>query len=280
MSLLLALASSLFYGSADFLGGLATRRARVLPVVVLSQAAGIAVLAVAMPLLHATPTAADLWWGAAAGITGGVGVALLYHALALGPMSVVAPVTAVCGIAVPVVVGLALGERPGASALAGVLVAVVAIILVSREPAPADGGKRGAISRGVWIALAAGIVIGIFYVCLARTGSRAGLWPLLVARLVSVTFFAASAGIRRESLKPGRSAWPVILAAGVLDMVANVLYLLAVRGGMLSIVTTIASLYPAVTVVLASLVLHERLRAAQVVGLACAGLAVALISAG
>ncbi|HET6764212.1 MAG TPA: DMT family transporter, partial [Longimicrobiaceae bacterium] len=156
----------------------------------------------------------------------------------------------------------------------------VAIILISREPGPADGGTRPGISRGVWIALAAGIVIGVFYVCLSRTGTRAGLWPLLAARVVSVSFFALSGLVRRESLNPGRSAWSVIVGAGVLDMLANVLYLLAVRGGMLSVVTTLASLYPAFTVLLAAVVLREKVRPAQFAGLALAGVAVALITAG
>jgi drug/metabolite transporter (DMT)-like permease len=279
---LLALASSLFYGSADFLGGLASRRSAVLPVVVVSQAAGLAVLALLVPLLPAAhPTAAALAWGAAAGLTGGAGVALLYRALAIGPMSVVAPVTAVCALSVPVVVGLGLGERPGAVALAGVLAAVAGIVLISREPGSGEGeGRAGGISRGVWYALASGVVIGVFYVCLARTGTSAGLWPLLVARAVSVSLFAALGFVRRQRVVPPRDAMRVVLASGVLDMLANVLYLLAVRGGMMSIVSPLASLYPAATVVLAAVVLRERLRRSQAIGLACAAAAVALITAG
>jgi drug/metabolite transporter (DMT)-like permease len=279
MFLLLALASSLVYGSADFLGGLATRRSPVLPVVALSQAAGLAVLLVAMPFLPSHATHADLAWGAAAGLTGGVGVSLLYHALAIGPMSVVAPVTAVCSISVPVVVGLALGERPGVRALAGVVLAAAAIVLISREPTPHDATSPAArISRGVWVALVAGVVIGFFYVCLSRTGPTAGLWPLLTARGVSVTLFAGAALVGGRSLLPVRAALPAVLGSGVLDMIANVLYLLAVRGGLLSIVSTLASLYPAATVVLAAIVLRERLRAQQLAGLACAAVAVVLIT--
>jgi drug/metabolite transporter (DMT)-like permease len=283
VSVLLALLSSLFYGSADFLGGLASRRAPVLAVVVTSQAAGFAVLALVMPLLPAAhPTHAEIAWGAAAGATGGLGVALLYRALALGPMSIVAPVTAVSALSIPVVVGLALGERPGAVALAGVLVAVAAIVLISREPESitAGGSRASRVSRGVWIALAAGVVIGVFYVCLARTSSAAGLWPLLVARAVSVTLFAAAGLLRRERVIPGAGAWLVVLAAGVLDMLANVLYLLAVRGGLMSVVSPLASLYPAATVLLAALVLRERIHRVQAFGLGAAAVAVALITAG
>ncbi|MDB4949721.1 MAG: conserved rane protein of unknown function [Gemmatimonadetes bacterium] len=280
MSVILALAASLFYGSADFLGGLATRRAPVLGVVVLSQAAGLALLLAALPLLPAAaPTHADLAWGMAAGVTGGTGVALLYRALALGPMSVVAPVTAVCAIAVPVLVGLGLGERPGPWALAGVLVAVAAIVLISREPPTADEARRG-ISLGVWLALASGVVIGAFYVCLSRTSTAAGMWPLVMARTVSAALFVGTALARRQPALPPRGAVPIVVLSGVLDMGANVLYLLAVRGGMLSVVSTLASLYPAATVMLAAIVLRERLRGAQAVGLAFAAVAVALITAG
>jgi drug/metabolite transporter (DMT)-like permease len=278
MHLLVALASSLVYGSADFLGGLATRRSPVLPVVAVSQAAGLVVLALAMPLIPAHATHGDLAWGAAAGLTGGIGVALLYHALAIGPMSVVAPVTAVCSIAVPVLFGLGLGERPGARALGGVLLAAFAIVLISREP-PKEGAAPGSgISRGVWIALVSGVIIGLFYVCLSRTRTQAGLWPLLMARAVSVTLFVGAGIVGRKALLPTRAAIPLVLGSGVLDMLANVLYLVAVRGGMLSIVSTLASLYPAATVVLAALVLRERLRGQQLAGLACALIAVVLIT--
>jgi drug/metabolite transporter (DMT)-like permease len=283
VSVLLALAASLLYGSADFLGGLASRRSAVLPVVVTSQAAGLAALALMMPLLPAThPTAAALAWGAAAGVTGGAGVALLFRALAIGPMSVVAPVTAVSALSIPVVVGLGLGERPGALALVGVLVAVAGIVLISRAPGSDSSpvGDAGGLSRGVWIALAAGVVIGVFYVCLARTGTSAGLWPLLVARAVSVALFASLGAVRRQRVVPPASAMRVVLASGVLDMLANVLYLLAVRGGMMSIVSPLASLYPAATVVLAAAVLRERLHRSQAMGLACAAVAVALITTG
>ncbi|HEX8693093.1 MAG TPA: EamA family transporter [Longimicrobium sp.] len=281
MAYLLALASSLFYGAADFLGGLAARRTATLPVVVVSQLAGLLLLLAVMPLLApAAPAGTDLAWGAAGGVAGGVGVGLLYHALSISAMSVVAPVTAVCAIAVPVVAGLALGERPGAGALAGVGLAAVAIGLISREPAPDRPVLLGATGRGVLLALAAGLAIGAFYVALERTAPAAGLWPLVAARATSVAMLAAVALAARRRLRPDRGALRIILAGGALDMLANLLYLLAVRQGLLSVVAPLASLYPAATVLLAWIVLGERLHWFQGLGLAFAALAIALITGG
>jgi drug/metabolite transporter (DMT)-like permease len=281
MAILLALTSSLCYGAADFMGGLASRRTATFPVVVISQLVGLllvgAVLAVMRP---AAPAGADLAWGAVGGVAGGIGVALLYHALSISAMSVVAPVTAVCAIAVPVVAGLAFGERPGAAALAGVVLSAFAIALISREPAPDRPVLLGVSGRGVVLALLAGLAIGAFYVALERTGPDAGLWPLLSARASSVAMLTAAALATRRTLRPDRSALPMILGAGVLDMLANLLYLLAVQRGMLSIVAPLSSLYPAATVLLAWIVLRERLFGFQMAGLAGAVVAIALITAG
>ncbi|MFL5539363.1 MAG: DMT family transporter [Longimicrobiaceae bacterium] len=281
MAYLLALASSLFYGAADFLGGLAARRTATFPVVVVSQLAGLVLLLIAMPLLPAAaPTGADLAWGAAGGVAGGVGVGLLYYALSVSAMSVVAPVTAACAIAVPVVAGLALGEHPGAGALAGVGLAAVAIGLISREPAPDRPVLLGATGRGVLLALVAGLAIGAFYVALERTAPAAGAWPLVAARSASVAMLAAVALLARRRLRPDRGALPIILAGGALDMLANLLYLLAVRQGLLSVVAPLASLYPAATVLLAWIVLGERLHWFQGLGLAFAAVAIVLVTGG
>src|SRR5918992_5342815 len=140
MVYLLAIASAVFYGAADFTGGLTTRRAGTIPVVLLSQASGLVLLALILPLLpSASPTRPDLLWGAAAGLTGGIGVALLYRALAIGTMAVVAPTTAVCAVTIPVVVSVVLGERPPPLAILGIVLGVISIVLVSRQTAPADG---------------------------------------------------------------------------------------------------------------------------------------------
>lgn len=279
MSHALAVMASIAYGAADFLGGLATKRgSTVFSVVVVSQAVGLVLVLLALPFLPpSSPTVLDLAWGAAGGLAGGIGLALLYRGLSTGMMTVVAPVTAVCAVIVPVAVGVALGERPDTPAVVGILLAVLAIGLISRT-SPGEGEKRAA--TGLPTAIASGVAIGIFLVCLERTRPSAGLWPLVPARVVSVSLFALAALISREKLLPRRDSVTTVIGGGALDMLANVLYLLAVRQGSLSIVATLTSLYPATTILLARLVLRERLRLLQGVGVACAALAIVLIVSG
>jgi len=278
VALVLALLSAAFYGTADFLGGLAARRATALAATVMAQGAGLVLVAVALPLFPAQPpSAAGALWGIAAGLTGGVGVALLYYGLAVGRVSVVAPVTAVCSITVPVLVAIGIGERPGALALGGIGVAIASVALISRHDDPA-GEARGQ-DRSLAIALVSGVAIGAFLVCLARAGNASGLWPLLIARAVSTLALAAAARLARVRIAIPRAVLPVAVACGALDVVANALYLIAVSDGSLGLVATLASLYPASTVLLARVVLGERLRPVQSVGLACAAVAVVLITA-
>jgi drug/metabolite transporter (DMT)-like permease len=283
---LLAIGSAVFYGAADFTGGLTTRRASTIPVVLISQATGLALLALILPLLpHASPARADLLWGAAAGLTGGIGVALLYHALAIGTMAVVAPTTAVCAVAIPVVVSVLLGERPVPLAIAGIALGMVSIVLVSRQqggsqPPHGEPALPRGRQSGVGTALASGIAIGLFLLSFAQTRSGAGMWPLLVARLVSVTLFAVMAVAGGRSIRMAARVTALVLVAGAMDMLANALYLLATRQGALSIVVTLSSLYPASTVLLARIVLGERLQPWQITGVGCALAAVVLIVSG
>jgi len=272
---LLATLSAVFYRAADFTGGMVTRRVAAIPVVLLSQATGLVMVAVILPMLSTeTPRAADLWWGAGAGLAGGVGVGLLYHALAIGTMSVVAPTTAVAAVAIPVITSIAMGERPGPLALAGILLGIAAIALVSRQTLHTPTTAR---SSGLGVALAAGVAIGLFLLALAQTRAASGLWPLLTARLASVTLFAVVAMVRRRSLRmPARLA-ALAVGGGALDMLANTLYLLAAQLGPLSPVATLSSLYPASTVLLARAVLGERLNRWQTAGVAAALVAVLLI---
>jgi len=276
---LLAVLSSITYGTADFLGGLATRRhANLVAVVVVSQAAGLILLLLALPLLPAaSPAARDLLWGAAGGLAGSIGLALLYRGLAIGVMSVVAPVTAVCSLVLPVAAGLFMGERPARMAVVGVLLAIVAIVLISRT---GQGEEARRATTGLPVAIASGIVIGVFLVCLERTGPLAGLWPLVPARAVSILLFTLAGLVRRDALVPGRVAMPLVVGGGALDMAANVLYLVAVRQGPLGLVATLVSLYPASTLLLARMVLGERLRLVQHAGVACAAVAIVLIVSG
>lgn len=277
MAYVLALLSAGCYGAADFTGGLATRRAAALLVVLVSQACGLVLVTLALPLLPAaTPHPADLWWGAAAGLAGGIGVALLYRALATGTMSIVAPTTAVTAVALPVVTSIALGERPGGLVVVGILIGILAIVLVSRQ----TGTTPATQSSGVGPALSAGVAIGIFLLALAQTRREAGMWPLLSDRIASVTFFVIVMAVGRHALRMPLSLAALAIGGGALDMTANALYLVAVRIGPLSPVVTLSSLYPASTVLLARAVLGERLSAWQTAGVASALLAVVLIVGG
>jgi uncharacterized membrane protein len=280
----LALLSAGCYGAADFTGGLATRRAAAIPVVLLSQACGLVLVALALPLLPpAAPRSADLWWGAVAGLAGGIGVALLYRALAIGTMSVVAPTTAVTAVALPVLSATALGERLEWLVTVGIVLGIVSIVLVSRQsahPPLRPSAPHSTRPSGVAPALVAGIGIGVFLLALAQTHREAGMWPLLTDRIASVAFFAIAAAAGRRSLRMPLSLAALAIGGGALDMTANALYLLAVRIGPLSPVVTLSSLYPASTVLLARAILGERLSPWQATGVVTALGAVALIVSG
>src|SRR4051812_4468358 len=207
----LALLSAILYGAADFVGGLTSRRASTLPVVLVSQLSGVVVVLILLPLLpEASVLRSDAGWGAAAGLAGGLGVALLYRALAIGTMSVVAPTTAVCAVAIPVAVAIVLGERPSTTALAGMAMALVAIVLVSQSTAPASApSHRRHSSEALLLAVASGAAIGVFYLTLARTSRDAGLWPLLAARGASAVLFAIIAfGSGHGALRMPRAVLP------------------------------------------------------------------------
>ncbi len=283
MYALLALSSAVLYGAADFVGGLTTRRANTIAVVVVSQLAGLVLLALTVPFLPAaSPSSGDFTWGAAAGLMGGSGVALLYKALAIGTMGMVAPTTAVCAVAIPVVAGVLLGERPAPLATAGIALAMAAIVLVSQQPAGSSANSVPSRSRfhlppGLALALLSGVAIGLFFLALARTSGSAGMWPLVAARTTSVTLFALIALVGGYSLRLRAPVGAMSAGGGVLDMLANVLYLVATRYGALTIVVTLSSLYPASTVVLARVVLGERLSRVQQAGIVCALAAVAMI---
>lgn len=280
MFILLALASAATYGAADFLGGLASRRAGTIAIVVLSQLAGLIALVLMLPFLPAsTPARGDWLWGAAAGVAGGTGVALLYRALAIGTMAVVAPITAVCAVTIPVAAAIAFGERPAPVTMGGIVLAVIAIVLVSQPHAAPDatGETQRIRARGVATAFASGVAIGLFFLALARTNSEAGMWPLVAARGTSFGLFGAIALMWRLPLRMTGGVARIAVGGGVLDMLANLLYLLATRLGPLSVAVTLSSLYPASTVLLARTVLGERLSPRQVAGIVCALVAVILI---
>jgi drug/metabolite transporter (DMT)-like permease len=276
VTVVLALASALVYGSADFLGGLASRRVAAVVVTLLSQCAGLFSLFLVLGFMQGDGfDGTDAAWGALGGLCGAVALVCFYWALATGAMSVVAPLTAVVSAIVPVVTGLALGERPGALAFVGIALALPAIALISRE---ADDAPPPASRLVVPAALAAGLGFGFFFVALARTSADSGLWPLVGARAASITLLSAVVLVRRPSLAVPPPVRPMVLVAGVFDTLANALYLAAANRGLLSVVAVIAALYPASTVVLARVVLGERVRRWQVGGFALAAVAVSLVA--
>ena len=278
MAVLLALATSVVYGAADFLGGLAARRAHALVVVAVSQLAGLAlVLALAAPA-GGSAGPADLAWGACAGAAGALALTLFYRALAEGAMSVVAPITAVCAAAVPVVAGFALGDVVSAPALAGVILAPPAVGLVASE-----GGLRGLRGlrmerRSLLGALVAGSGFGVVFLLLHQTSPGSGLWPLVAARIMSAVVLGTVLVTRRIPVRVPATTLPLVVAAGVFDMGANVLFLLAVRMGQLSVVGVLSSLYPVSTVILATVLLRERMSRVQLAGVGGCAVAVALIA--
>jgi drug/metabolite transporter (DMT)-like permease len=279
MPFFLAGFASLSFGVADFLGGLATRRAAAVSIVVTSQLIGGTGLLVAAWVVGGEVALAREWaWGAGAGLAGAVGVVLLYHALATTRMSVTAPVTAVFGTASPVVFGIAAGERPEALAWIGIVVGVGSILLIARTPPEDDPALRG----GFWPVLygtVAGLAFGLFGILISRTASESGLWPLVSARSASIGVLVLVAVLlgRPVIAESGRglAAW-----AGILDMAANVMYLVAVRQELLSLITVIMAMYPAATVGLARVVLRERIQRIQILGLGLGAGALVLIVLG
>lgn len=296
MAIVLGLLVALFYGSGDFFGGLAAKRTPAITVVIGSfgLSAVLVALTTGIWLLVGTPptpSTADLWLGVAVGLTGPAAVGLLYRGLAMGRMSVVAPTTAVVAAIVPLVWALADGERPSPVALLGVAIALVAIVLVAGAPEHVDHPDDAAaapLSKVIPPAVASGLGFGAVFVLLGSTSSDAGLWPLLVSRPLSVVvtscvafFVLTGPGERRiGAIVPARAAWATVAGAGILDVSANALYLAATNTGLLSIVAVLSSLYPAATVVLARVVLDERLHRVQVLGLALAAGGIAAMATG
>jgi drug/metabolite transporter (DMT)-like permease len=276
MSVVLAGLAALFYGAADFSGGFAARKGPLLPVLVISQAAG-ALLAVAFLLMSgdALPATSDLAWGAAAGVAGALGLALLYQGIARSLVALVSPMAALVGAAIPVAFGVLSGERPSAAALAGAAICVPAILLLSWERTGAFDRKT--VRTSLLYGLLAGVGIGGFFIALAHTSRGSGLWPVLAARASSITLLLAAAAVSRQRIAVSRASASPTLVAGLTDMAANVLFLLATRAGLLSLAVIVSSLYPAPTVLLARVFFREHIPPARALGLALAIAGIALI---
>jgi uncharacterized membrane protein len=275
IALLLALGSSLAYGCADFLGGLGARKAHVLRTVMVAAPASLAAELLLWPLLGASFGSGTLAWGAASGVASAAAFALLYRTLAIGPMNVLSPVTALVSAALPVTVGLVQGERLTAAGLVGLPLALLAVVLVS---AGHGAGPARPSRTALLLAFGAGAAIALQLIFLHQAPSDSGVAPLITGRAVSSAVTLAAAGLLRRRLGPQRPAYAMSAAAGVLDSVANLLFLLAARSGDLTVVAVITALYPAGTVLLARGVLAERIHRGQLVGLGTAAVAVSLLA--
>jgi len=284
LAVALGLGSSLCWGLADFFGGLQSRKRAMLAVLLVSQAVALALLLpVAFALADDGPSAAAVGWAALGGCAGVIALAAFYRGLAIGTMSVVAPISAT-GAAVPVLVGLAEGERPGVLQVVGMAAALAGVILASRESEPAEdlGAEHRAAGRAaVGLALVAAAGFGTFFVGVARASATAEVpWVIVISRSCSLVLVLIAALVARPDLPRDAASFGALAVIGVLDLGANGLFAIATTEGLLSVVAVLGSLYPAVTVVLARLVLAERVSRLQEVGVAMTLAGVVAISAG
>ena len=268
-----ALAASLTWGAGDFSGGLATRRAQVLSVVVGAYAVGLIMLiALALVWSEPFPTTLDLMWGSVAGLAGAVGLVAFYQALAVGRMGIIAPIAAMLSAALPVLFGAFFEGLPRPLQLIGFVLALIAVGLISGL-----GVVKGR-PKGFGLALLAGLGFGSFFILISRVSNGAVFWPLAAARLSSLLFLLAVVLIRRQKVLPEKSVWPVVFLAGALDVAGNVFFVLATHAGRLDVAAILSSLYPAVTVLLATIILKERVTRLQAIGIFVALVAIPLIS--
>lgn len=278
MAVLLALFSSLSWGTADFLGGLASRRVGSLRVLSVSYpAGGVLITLLALLFVPGVLSGDAVVVGIASGVVGAIGMGLLYAALSRGQMGIVSPITAVLSGAIPVVVGVLLGETLSTLAFAGIVTAGLAVILVSREPGP----HKKTPTHAIVLAVASGMAIGGYLSILGTAPEDSGIWVATVGRWFSsaLVIVALVATLHRTCGSPSAAfPWGLALAAGALDALANAVFQLAAQRGLLAIVAVIGSLYPAATVVLARYLLHERLSRVQVIGVLLALCAAAVLA--
>jgi len=276
MAVVLGLLTAVFFGSGDFAGGLATKRTSVLNVVGFSHLVGLAGTLLLLPIFASEFSVEALTIGALAGGLGGIGVALLYRGLARGPMSVIAPLTAITSAAVPTTWGVLGGESLSPAGWAGVLLALIAIGLVS---SPAESDSEPVTARAVGEALIAGACFGAMFIAFDAAPEDGAPWPVVGARLLTTTsLLGFMLLVRRDQIGSAVTAKLPILLAGLLDTGSNLLFLIATQLGDLSIVAVLSSLYPAFTVLLARVLLDERISRAQLGGLATALVATTLIA--
>jgi drug/metabolite transporter (DMT)-like permease len=275
----LGLSASLSWGVADFLGGIQSRRMPVVAVVLGSQLAGLALAAVVVAARGSAPPGGDfLLYAAASSVGGIVGLTAFYKALSIGAMGVVAPLSSTAAV-IPLGVGLATGDSLTVLQASGIALAIAGVVLASREASDEAKGSA-AVAKGAGFALISALGFGFFFVAIDRASDADVLWAVCVNRTVSVLLLSAALVVTRPAVGLRLRDMRVLALVGLLDIAANGFFAVASTKGLVSVVAVLASLYPIVTVVLARVVLHERLHAVQRIGAVAALAGVALISAG
>jgi len=287
LAVFVGVTAALIFGSADFAGGMAAKRISAVRVTAIGGLSGLVILLLAFPLFPSVWSTKAVLLGGVTGITGAFAVVLLYACLAIGPMSILSPLTAVISAMVPVLAGVVRGEHRGVLSYVAIVVALIAVVLVGFVP------EKGAVRpslRALAMAVGAGALIGAFLILIDLTPGNSGLVPLVVSRTVNAIVMFSAIGIgallaRRRGTTPravGRWKPGLVLAivAGVIDAIANALLLFGLRQGELTIQSVLTALYPAGTILLAAIMLRERIAPIQIVGLVLALVAAALLAVG
>jgi drug/metabolite transporter (DMT)-like permease len=284
VAIFLAFMSAVMYGVSDYVGGRASRRSPATAVALMAELVIFAACIVVIPLFESADiTGRAVWWGLAAGVTSSLGVVGLYIALARGNMTVVAPVTGVVAAVVPVVTGIMLGERPSGIAIAGIVLATVAVALIGGISGLFSGRSRSNVDAGtVMLAIAVGFAFGLLFVAYDRSGDDTGQWPLLFARFSALPVLVVAYAIQSRGARPrlGRELVLPATVVGLLIAGSNACYLISTRKGLLSVVAVVVAMYPASTICLAAVVDGERATRSQLSGMALAVASLVMVTIG
>ncbi len=274
-AILLALGSSIAYGLTDFLGGIAARRAHIFLLGTITQPLGLIVLLVLAPLVGGEISSQVWLWGIVSGLGGVFAYVMLFRALALGPMSVASPISALVAVVLPVIAGVVFGERLPLLGWLGIAVGMLAVLMVSQvhEDAP-----HPVTTEVLLLSFGAGVFISVFLVALERAPEDSGLWPLVVVRIVTSALLVAAAIGTRVLARPTRDVVVLAAASTLLDVAATAMFMFATREGLLTVVAVITALYPAATVLMARVVLKEHLQLVQRLGLLLAVVSVTTLA--
>ncbi len=277
MVIFYALMAAFSFGSADFLGGFSSRKNSSIAAVVWTQTTGLITVLILAPLMGANQvTGSDIIWGMAGGISGALGLLVLFQGLSTGTAAIVSPLAALAGAAFPVLFGFLTGERPPVITWTGVALSLPAILLLSWE----KEDKNENITQSLQLGLLAGALFAAFFIFLSKTSENSGMWPLVASRFITTPLFILIAVIRKTELRLEMGTHRLTILSGILDMAANAFYMLAVRTGYLIFAVILSSLYPAPTVILQKIFIHERLTKMRIAGLILSIAGAALIGVG